>query len=275
MMLRVVDGLHVETLGDGPDVVLVHGAFGWGRQTFAEQYALAEQACRLHVVDRRGYGASSAPDGVGWPVDVPDLVALLEELGGAHLVGHSYGGVDALLVAGDRPDLVRSLVVVEPPMYGVSEHPDVVELCRELDELAVLAPDMDGEQFFAGWADIVLGLHPRVVRFRINEWTDLDRIAADATRVEAMPLLPPVRWDGVLDVAGPRVVVSGGWPAEHRRAEQRPRGARAALSFQDTARVIAERLGVELVVFEESGHTLQLTDPQRFNALLLQTWSHA
>jgi pimeloyl-ACP methyl ester carboxylesterase len=275
MMLRVVDGLHVETVGEGPDVVLVHGAFGWGRQTFAEQYVLAEHGYRLHVVDRRGYGASRARGGVGWPVDVPDLVALLEELGGAHLVGHSYGGVDALLVAGDRPDLVRSLVVVEPPMYGVSEHPDVVELCRDLDGLAEQAPAMDGEQFFAGWADIVLGLHPRVVRFRINEWTELDRVAADATRVEAMPLLPPVDWAGVGRVTGPRVVVSGGWPAERRRAEQRPRGARAALSFQDTARVIADRLGVSLVVFDDSGHTLQLTDPARFNELLLTAWSQA
>jgi len=240
----------------------VHGAFGWGAETFAAQRPLAASH-RLHVVDRRGYGASPAPDGVGWPVDVPDLVALLEELGGAHLVGHSYGGVDALLVAGERPDLVRSLVVVEPPMYGISEHPDVQELCRDLDVLAEQAPSLDGEQFFAGWADIVLGLHPR------------DRIAADATRVEAMPLHPPVRWDGVGRVAGPVVVVSGGWPNEWRRAEQRPRGARAALAFQDTARVVAQRLGVDLIVFEESGHTLQLTEPDRFNGLLERTWSAA
>lgn len=269
-----MDGLHVETLGasDGDDVVLVHGAFSWGAETFAEQRVLAESH-RLHVVDRRGYGASPAPDGVGWPVDVPDLIALLEELGGAHLVGHSYGGVDALLVAGQRPDLVRSLVIVEPPMYGVSEHPDVQALCRDLDVLAVQAPSMDGEQFFAAWADIVLGLHPRMVRIRIDAWTDLDRIAAGATRVEAMPLHPPVDWDGVRSLRGPAVVASGGWPNEWRRAEQRPRGARAALSFQDTARVVAQRLGVELVVFEDSGHTLQLTDAARFNALLRNTWS--
>ena len=270
----MVDGLAVEVLGEGDDVVLVHGAFGWGAETFAGQRPLASSH-RLHIVDRRGYGASPAPDGVGWPVDVPDLVALLEELGGAHLVGHSYGGVDTLLVAGDRPDLVRSLVIVEPPMYGISEHSDVEELCRDLDELAVLAPTMNGEEFFAGWADIVLGLHPRMVRMRIDSWTDLDRIAADATRVEAMPLHPPVDWDGVARMSGPVVVVSGGWPNEWRRAEVRPRGARAALSFQDTARAVAARLGVDLVVFEQSGHTLQQTEPDRFNALLLSTWAAA
>jgi len=272
MMLGVVDGLHVEVVGEGDDVVLVHGAFGWGAGTFAAQRPLAARH-RLHIVDRRGYGSSPAPEGVGWPVDVPDLVALLEELGGAHLVGHSYGGVDALIVAGERPDLVRSLVVVEPPMYGISEHPDVQELCRDLDVLAEQAPTMDGETFFAGWADIVLGLPARMVRMRIDAWTDLDRIAADATRMEAMPLHPPVDWDGVGRIAGPVVVVSGGWPNEWRRAEARPRAARAALSFQDTARTVAARLGVDLVVFEGSGHTLQLTEPDRFNALLQRTWS--
>ena len=65
----------METVGEGPDVVLVHGAFGWGRQTFAEQYVLAEHGYRLHVVDRRGYGASRARGGVGWPVDEATLIA--------------------------------------------------------------------------------------------------------------------------------------------------------------------------------------------------------
>ncbi|HET7900626.1 MAG TPA: alpha/beta hydrolase, partial [Candidatus Nanopelagicales bacterium] len=97
----------VETSGTGDDVVLVHGALSWGRDTFAGQLHLADRV-RLHVVDRRGYVAAGPPvEGeVGWPVDVPDLIALLERLGGAHLVGHSYGGVDALIVAGERPDLV-------------------------------------------------------------------------------------------------------------------------------------------------------------------------
>lgn len=43
--------------------------------------------------------------------------AALERLGGAHLVGHSYGGAVALMTASRRPGLVRSLAVYEPVLF--------------------------------------------------------------------------------------------------------------------------------------------------------------
>lgn len=268
--------MRVETLGaGGDDVVLVHGALSWGRDTFAEQIVLAATH-RLHVVDRRGYGAAApaVPGDVGWPVDVPDLVALLERLGGAHLVGHSYGGVDALVVAGQRPDLVRSLVVVEPPMYDLSDDPDVVELTAAIGEVFQRAPQMTPEEFYAAWAASVLGLHDRVIAYAVHHWSDDDRNAADATRLEALPVGVPVDWDGVRRVAQ-RAVVSGGWPGEHRRAASRPAGAIAARSFQDTARAVAELADVPLTAFPDSGHTLQRTDAEAFNRLLVDLWSAA
>lgn len=270
-MMRGVDGLSIDVVGDGDPVVLLHGALGWGAQTFAEQYALAD-TYRLHVVDRRGYGASPHQGAVGWPVDVPDLLALLERLGGAHVLGHSYGGVVALMAAGQQPDLVRSLVVVEPPMYGISDHPEAQSLTADLWGLADRAPHQDGAEFFADWADLVLGLHPRLVSITVNGWSDLDRIAADATRVEAMPLDPPVDWDGVRRVNGPTVVASGAWPPEKARAATDPKRVRAAAAFRETAREVADRLGVPVTQFDASGHNPQLTEAAAFNALLRRTW---
>lgn len=265
----------VETVGEGDDVVLVHGALSWGRDTFSEQLVLADRY-RLHVVDRRGYGAAApaVAGEVGWPVDAPDLIDLLEGLGGAHLVGHSYGGVDALVVAGRRPELVRSLVVVEPPMYDLSPDPEVAALAADVGAVFAEAPGLDPEQFYARWASIVLGHPERMVQYRIHHWTPQDRDAADATRQEAFPTGVPVDWDAVRRVEH-RVVATGGWPSEHRRAEQRPAGARGAHAFQDTARAIAQLLGVEPVLFPASGHTLQDTDADAFNALLVRTWSAA
>jgi pimeloyl-ACP methyl ester carboxylesterase len=72
--------------------------------------------------DRRGHGQSErapAVDNVG--ADVADLAALIEslDLAPAHVVGLSAGGCIALHLATQRPDLVRSVAVHEPPLIGL------------------------------------------------------------------------------------------------------------------------------------------------------------
>ncbi len=265
----------MEVLGDGDDVVLVHGALSWGRDTFSAQLHLADRV-RLHVVDRRGYVAAGPPvEGeVGWPVDVPDLVGLLEDLGGAHLVGHSYGGVDALIVAGERPELVRSLVVVEPPVYDLADDPEVAALAARIGEVFARGPELAPEEFYAQWSSLVLGLHDRVIQYAVHHWTPEHRAAADATRFEALPTASPVDWDGVRRIAQ-RVVVSGGWPTEHRRAATRPEGALGARAFQLAAEGVARRADVAITRFDGSSHTPQLTEPAAFDELLLRTWTDA
>jgi len=109
-------GLNVTTWGEGELAVLVHGSFGWGTDTWAEQRPLAD-SYRLLLVDRRGFGGSP-PDGrVDFDRDAEDVAELLDD--GAHLVGQSYGGVVSLLTAARRPDRVRSLTVIEPPAFGL------------------------------------------------------------------------------------------------------------------------------------------------------------
>src|SRR5690242_17626930 len=109
-------GLNVTVWGEGDDAVFVHGSFGWGEETWAKQRPLADDH-RLLLVDRRGFGRS-APDGrVDFERDAGDVADLLGD--GAHLVGHSYGGVVSLLAAARRPAAVRSLTVIEPPALGL------------------------------------------------------------------------------------------------------------------------------------------------------------
>jgi non-heme chloroperoxidase len=53
-------------------------------------------------------------------------------LGRVHLVGHSYGGLGALLFATEHPELVRSLTLSEPPVFpGVEEQPGDAVLVRD------------------------------------------------------------------------------------------------------------------------------------------------
>ncbi|MHA5054780.1 alpha/beta fold hydrolase [Streptomyces sp. SD15] len=81
------------------------------------------------MVDRRGHGPSGDAPGdfsSDFEVDTEDVLGLLEEAGGAHVVGDSCGGVVALLAAGRRPDLVASLVVIEHGGLKVAEDAPLV-----------------------------------------------------------------------------------------------------------------------------------------------------
>jgi Alpha/beta hydrolase family len=94
-----VDKLHVDVFGAGDPAIFVHGSFGWGLDTFPEQRALSDEY-RIILVDRRGFGGSSSLEAMGWPADMHDVAALLDDVGPAHLVGQSYGAVVALLRGG-------------------------------------------------------------------------------------------------------------------------------------------------------------------------------
>jgi pimeloyl-ACP methyl ester carboxylesterase len=110
-VVRAAD-LEVERLGSGPPVVLVHGSVVGPERTWRAQLALAEH-WELILPRRPGVGASPPlPGGGDFEAEAPLIAELLDD--GAHLVGHSYGAVIALLAAAARPDAVRSLTVSEP-----------------------------------------------------------------------------------------------------------------------------------------------------------------
>lgn len=100
------------------NVVLVHGALD-------RSMAFRGVLQRLHlfdttVYDRRGYGASVGLQPATSVADhVSDLIAVLDETPSV-VVGHSMGGVVALLAAAKRPDLVPSLGIFEAPILGVT-----------------------------------------------------------------------------------------------------------------------------------------------------------
>ena len=116
--------LEYETRGDGEPVLLIHGSLiAASFLPLMDESALADyRAIRYH---RRGYAGSTAAEG---PLDTyieraaVDAEALLRHLGAdrAHVVGHSYGGLVALQLAHDAPEVVHSLVLLEPPLPNPS-----------------------------------------------------------------------------------------------------------------------------------------------------------
>ena len=89
--------LFVDSWGFCVPVVLVHGSLATGADEWQAQRSLADEGFRLLVPDRRGYGRSPAVKGEDFLVDADDVADLMGN--GAHLVGHSYGGLGALFAA--------------------------------------------------------------------------------------------------------------------------------------------------------------------------------
>jgi pimeloyl-ACP methyl ester carboxylesterase len=114
--------IHWDRCGDtGDPVVLVHGSWADGRSWETVTPALS-QSLRLLTYDRRGHSRSERPTAQGSiREDVADLAALMEGIGHrpAHVVGNSFGGSIALRLAAERPGLVRSVIVHEPPLLGL------------------------------------------------------------------------------------------------------------------------------------------------------------
>lgn len=110
---------HVQELGAGPAVVMLHGLLVGSLASWFFTTApvlAADHRCRLY--DLRGHGKSSRPT-TGYDVAtmMTDLAALTADLAEPFdLVGHSYGAVVALRYALANPARVRRLVVVEAPL---------------------------------------------------------------------------------------------------------------------------------------------------------------
>lgn len=109
--------------GSGAPVVLVHGSLGSYDHWLSVVEALAP---RYHAIaySRRYHAPNPGPtEGVefSYQLHTADLSAFIEALGVApvHLVGHSYGGFMALLLARRRPELVRTLLLLEPGAYSL------------------------------------------------------------------------------------------------------------------------------------------------------------
>jgi pimeloyl-ACP methyl ester carboxylesterase len=124
--------VHYQQVGQGPDVVMVHGITGnlavWHLHIVP---ALAGRF-RLLTYDLRGHGLSDTPP-TGYSPDAmaTDLHDLLDAIGIERpaVVGHSYGADVALYFAGRYPDRVSEVIAIEsalPAMEPVRRDDDWV-----------------------------------------------------------------------------------------------------------------------------------------------------
>ena len=101
-----------------PLAVLVHGVTGWHRTWWRVGPALAERGWRVVAVDQRGHGRSPRIEGFATIRDfATELAAAIEDAGAPAnaLIGHSLGATVSAELAHRRPELVRRLVLEDPP----------------------------------------------------------------------------------------------------------------------------------------------------------------
>lgn len=108
--------LHVtDTGGPGAPVVFAHGLL-WSSRMFAPQIEALRGEYRCIAFDFRGQGQSEVTS-AGYDMDTlsDDAAALLEalQIAPAHFVGLSMGGFVGMRLAARRPELVRSLALLE------------------------------------------------------------------------------------------------------------------------------------------------------------------
>ena len=231
--------LAVERLGQGPPVLFVHGDIVGPELTWRKQLPLAER-WSLVIPSRPGFGESPPLERNDFEAEAPLFAELLGD--GAHLVGHSYGAVIALLAAAERPEAVRSLTVSEPGCLTVAAGtPEVDRMIADgtrLFEHAESIPSEDFLRLFRGGAGSAYGTPEQLPDQLLN--------GVELLKRERPPWEAEIPLDRLAAAGFPVLVLSGG----HSPA------------FEAVCDALADGLGADREVIRGRGHTVPSTgDP--------------
>jgi pimeloyl-ACP methyl ester carboxylesterase len=214
--------IHVQQMGAGPDVILIHGVTGDLSLWFLSR-AMPELAAshRATCYDLRGHGYSDVPrEGYTSADHAADLLGLMDAIGAekARLVGHSFGAVIAAHAAVIAPDRVEALVLSDPYFPALRHLEDASrwnhwkDFRREAEAAGVMLSDehwYDVGRFF----DQVMELDgERLLRFRqavglpaLNRLLRLGRTTCGADTKAVARLTP----DLLRGIAAPTLAIYG------------------------------------------------------------------
>jgi pimeloyl-ACP methyl ester carboxylesterase len=225
-----------------PRLLLVHGSVVNADLTWAAQKPLAEQF-DLVAPNRRGFPPGPDVDRVDFEDEAVWFEQFLEPE--THLVGHSYGGVIALLAAAAHPELLRSLTVIEPPAFGVARGVPAVDAFVETIHEHWSGGPRDPAAFLRIFLGFVGSSAPS------GEFTPELLQGARTLIVERDPSEAVVPFDRLAAAPFPKLVASGGHSA----------------AFDAVCDVLEERLGAERVVLPGASHSVQRLGAPFNNAL--------
>lgn len=230
--------LDVTRVGEGPSIVFVHGTIVGAETTWRRQLPLAERFS-LVIANRPGFGASPPLPRGDFELEAPLFAELLGD--GAHLVGHSYGAVIALLAAAERPEAVRSLTVSEPGALKLAGTPEAEEMIANGERLFAARDAIspaDFLRFFRSGAGSSRGTP--------EDLPDELLRGAELAMAERPSWEADVPLDALASAGFPVLAISGGHSPVFEAVSDR----------------LAERLGGDRAVIEGRGHNVPETgDP--------------
>jgi pimeloyl-ACP methyl ester carboxylesterase len=158
-----------------PPVLLLHGAYDHGRMFDDLAPRVAELGYHAMALDFRGHGDSGPLDtGFAWSLLHLDLALLVRDVIGRPVgaIGHSFGGGQAIGLAGAFPELVRWLVVIDglgPPPAALTLPDDIgaaIRATADRTDRILLGPPR------RAWASLEeMAAHRRATNLRLSpEW---------------------------------------------------------------------------------------------------------
>ena len=238
--------LRFDEAGEGdPAIVFVHG---WccSRDDWKHQVAYFSRSHRVIALDQRGHGESDKPDQdytIGGFVD--DLAWFIGDRGLDRpvVVGHSMGGVIAMNLAREHPEIARAIVMVDAPILPLSEQLQPVAQST----LAALQSD--------GYKQVAEGF-VRMFMFDSNSPPEL----ADQT-IESMCQAPQrLMHTALADLLGPNWIKPGPIPVPALYI-------RAATKISAPEEQAERYPGLEITTVD-CAHFIQLERPDETNALV-------
>ena len=243
--------LHYEIYGQGQPILFIHG-LGSSERDWEYQVDFFRKDYQVITFDVRGHGQSDKPPG---PYSVPlfaaDTAKLMEavDITPAHVVGISMGGMIAFQLAVDRPDLVKSMVIVNSsPELVPRTFKERLLIVQRFAIVRLLGMRKMGEVLSKRM--FIKPEQEELRRQLIQRWAEND---PQAYR-EAMRAL--VGWSIVdrLDTINcPMLVIAAD-------EDYTPLAAKEAY--------VAKIPGAKLEIIEDSRHAVAVEHPEQFNAIV-------
>ncbi|MGA7203376.1 MAG: alpha/beta hydrolase [Specibacter sp.] len=195
-------------------IVFVHGIDGYGAAAWPAQHRLAGRYDALFL-KRTGFDAAAPPVPTDFAADARIVIDALGD--GGHVVAHAQGAIAAVMAAVERPEVVHSLVLVEPALLSLTAELPATKAYREhLASLYERRGEMGDIEFTVEFNRLTAastagspGPGGGAVAPGVPRSVPLESPARVAARVH----LQAPSWDAPLHIVPgvPTLVVTGGW----------------------------------------------------------------